>query len=67
MPSVISKPTQRSISVSFGKTDAGLPFVEIPQKKDSFPAAECERILREHGFRPMTAAMRKKYGKFLRE
>ena len=67
MPSVISKPTQRSISVSFGKTDAGLPFVEIPQKEDSFPATECERILRKNGFQPMTAAIRKKYGKFLRD
>ena len=67
MPSVISKPNQRSTSVSIGKTDAGLSFVEIPQKTDSFPAEECERILREEGFRPMTAVMRKKFGKFLRD
>lgn len=65
MPSVISKPQQRNISVSFGKT--GLPFVEIPQKEDSFPAAECKRILRKNGFQPMTPAIRKKYGKFLRD
>jgi hypothetical protein len=66
MPSVISKPTRKSISVSFGKTDAGLPFVEIPQIENSFPAAECERILCKNGFQPMTAAIRKKYAKFLR-
>ena len=67
MPSVISKPTRKSISVSFGKTDAGLPFVEIPQIDDPFPAAECERILRKNGFQPVTTAIRKKYGKFLRD
>jgi len=67
MPSTISKSTRKSISVSFGKTDSGLPFVEIPQKEGSFPAAECTRILRKSGFQPMTAALRKKYGKFLRD
>jgi len=65
MPSVSSKSTQWNISVSFGKT--GLPFVEIPQKEDSFSAADCERMLRKNGFLPMTAAIRKKYGKFLRD
>lgn len=67
MPSVISKPMQRNTSVSIGKTEAGLSFVEIPQAPDSFPAVECDRILHREGFRPMTAALRKKYGKFLRE
>jgi len=41
--------------------------VEIPQKEDSFPTAECKRILRKNGFQPLTTAMRKKYGKFLRD
>jgi len=67
MPSAISKPTQRNTSVSIGKTEAGLSFVEIPQTPDSFPAEECERILRKEGFRPMTAALRKKFGKLLRD
>jgi hypothetical protein len=66
MPSVISKPTQRNTSVSFGKTDSGMPFFETQEKSEEpFTVEACDRILRKEGFRPMTPDEVQEFGKFL--
>ena len=68
MPSVISNPMPRNTSVSFGTTDSGLPFVETrTEAKKPFTVEACDRILKENGFQPLTPALRKKFGKFLRD
>ena len=66
MPSVISKPMPRNTSVSFKKTDGALPFVETrAEVGQPFTVKACDRILKENGFRSMTAAERKTFAKFL--
>jgi len=68
MPSVISNPMPRNTSVSFGTTDSGLPFVETRTEAEKpFTVEACDRILKENGFLSMTPAIRKRFGKFLRD
>ena len=58
----------RNTSVSFGTTDSGLPFVETREEAGKpFTVEACDRILKENGFQPLTPALRKKFGKFLRD
>lgn len=66
MPSAISKPMPRNTSVSFKKTNGSLPFVETKMEAEKpFTVEACDRILKEGGFRPMTAAERKTFATFL--
>jgi hypothetical protein len=66
MPSATLKPTRRTTSGFIGKTDVGLPFVEVPSAAGKpFAVSACDRILKKHGARPLTATERKEFAKFL--
>ena len=66
MPSTISKPMQTTTSVSFGKTETGLRYVDAPVGPGlPFTEAECDRILSKYGAQPLTPAEREKFAEFL--
>lgn len=58
MPSVTSKKTRKSTSPTTSSIEGKLT--------GTMTVAESEHIMREFGLRPMTAASRKKFAKFLK-
>jgi hypothetical protein len=55
MRSAISNPMPGNTSVSFGKTDSGLPFFETREEhQPPFTVEDCDRFIIEMGGRPAT-------------